>query len=311
MQPLNFIFAGAGEFGLPTLKAMLEAGHRAVGVYSQPDRPAGRGRKLTPTPIAQFALDHGLPVVRTETFNAESLPPADVMVVIAFGQKISAAHASHARLGAINLHASRLPRWRGAAPINWAILAGDVQTGNSIIRLAERMDAGAVLGMSSTPIDAMETAGELHDRLAIDGAPLMLRVIDELARGVAVEAPQDEALATRASKLGRESTKLEWAQGAESLARQIRGMFPWPGCRVRVIEEASGRETSRVTLVRTRAMERGGGTPGGVGADHRIGTGAGALEVVEIQPESKRPMTLEAYMNGHAWGAGLRLESIV
>src|SRR2546421_3234725 len=138
---LKILFAGSGEFGLPTLRAIRDAGHDIVQVFSQPDRPAGRGRKLTPTPIAQYAIEQNLPLTRTGNLNSESLPPADVMVVIAFVQKILDSVVNHPRLGSVNLHASRLPKYRGAAPINAAILAGEQFTGNSIIRLAQKMDA--------------------------------------------------------------------------------------------------------------------------------------------------------------------------
>ena len=138
MSALRIIFAGSGEFGVPTLRALIESEHEIVMVVTQPDRPAGRGRGLTPTPIARVATQSGLSVIRTERINAESLPSADLMVVIAFGQKISPENVDHPRLGSINLHASRLPLFRGAAPINWAILSGQTITGNSIIRLAEK-----------------------------------------------------------------------------------------------------------------------------------------------------------------------------
>ena len=164
--PLQIIFAGSGEFGLPALQALLQAGHNLKHVYSQPDRPAGRGKKLTPTPISQFCLDHHLPLTRTDNINAETLPPADALVVIAFGQKIAPHVVDHAPLGAVNLHASLLPKYRGAAPIHRAILAGETVTGNSVIRLAQKMDAGALLGQSRLQIGQTETVGELHDRLA-------------------------------------------------------------------------------------------------------------------------------------------------
>src|SRR5689334_21719945 len=165
MSPLRIIFAGSGEFGLPALRAIREARHDLVQVVSQPDRPAGRGRALTPTPIAAFASGAGLPLLKTQDINAEALPDADVMVVIASGQKIGEAAVHRPRLGSINLHASLLPKYRGAAPINWAIIRGETTSGNSVIRLAPRMDAGAVLMQSSVEIGELETAGELHDRL--------------------------------------------------------------------------------------------------------------------------------------------------
>src|SRR5262245_2205307 len=151
-DPLSILFAGAGEFGVPTLRAIVAAGHSVPLVITQPDKPAGRGSKLTPTPIADAAVELGLPVVKTADIDAEALPPADLLVVIAFGQKIADSVIHAPRLGAVNLHASRLPKYRGAPPINRAILAGETIAGNSVIRLAQKMDAGAVLGMSALPI---------------------------------------------------------------------------------------------------------------------------------------------------------------
>ena len=248
MSPLRLLFAGSGAFGIPTLSALVDAGHEVIQVYTQPDRPAGRGRQLTPTPIAAAAIERQLPLIRTASLNAESLPAADLLVVIAFGQKISPAVASHARLGSVNLHASLLPKYRGAAPINWAILRGEAVTGNSVIRLAERMDAGAILGQSELSIGDSDTTGDLHDRLAADGAPLMLRVIEQLAAGAAIERQQDDTAATAAPKLSREAAAIDWSQPAAVVARQINGLSPWPGCRVRVMDDQQ--EIAQLTLVR-------------------------------------------------------------
>jgi methionyl-tRNA formyltransferase len=307
-SPLRIIFAGSGEFGLPTLGALLDAGHDVVHVFSQPDRPAGRGRALTPTPIAQFALDRRRPLTRTADINREPLPLADVMVVVAFGQKIAPHVVDHPRLGSVNLHASRLPKYRGAAPINWAIVRGDTIAGNSVIRLAQKMDAGAVLGMSELAIGELETAGELHDRLAADGATLVPRVLEQLATGTAVETPQDESRATLAPKLSRDASRIDWSRPATEVARQIRGLYPWPGCRVRLLS-SDGNETARLTLVRGRPASAAApaGTIFGSGL---VGAGDNSLEVVGVQPEGKRPMSLAAFRNGHPWEPGMRLESI-
>ncbi len=308
---LRIIFAGSGEFGLPTLTALHAADHEIVQIFSQPDRPAGRGRKLAPTPISEFAIEHNLPLIRTGDINQEPLPPADLMVVIAFGQKISESVANHPRLGSVNLHSSQLPKYRGAAPINWAILNGETETGNSIIRLAQRMDAGAILNMSTLAIGEEETAGELHDRLAVDGAPLMLQTIQQLATNTAREIEQDESQATKAPKLNRESSKIDWTHPAEQIARQIRGMYPWPGCRVKLVDQ-SGTELARLTLVRARAhpSDSSMGSPGTVTGEGTIATTDGAIAILELQPEGKRPMPLLAFRNGHPWPAGARLESI-
>jgi methionyl-tRNA formyltransferase len=264
---------------------------------------------LTPTPVGQYGLDEGLETVRTEDINGMSLPPADVLVVIAFGQKIAPHIVGHARLGAVNLHSSRLPRWRGAAPINWAVIAGDRVTGNSVIRLAEKMDAGAVLGQTELEIGETETAGELHDRLAEDGGPLVLKVLGELAAGTAVEAGQDHSKATLARKLSREATRLDWGRPARELANQIRGMYPWPGCRVRIVR--GEQVLTRATLVRARAVElTGASRPGEISSAGTIATGDGAVQILEIQPEGKRPMSLDAFCNGRPWEPGMRLESL-
>ena len=310
MTPLRIIFAGAGEFGLPTLRALRESGHDVVRVVSQPDRPAGRGRALTPTPIAQAAIDAGLDLLRTADVNKETLPEADVMVVIAFGQKIGEHQVHHPRLGSVNLHSSRLPRHRGAAPINWAILSGDMTTGNSVIRLAPKMDAGAVLGQTELTIGELETAGELHDRLSLDGAPLVLRVLEELATGRATETPQDESRATLAPKLSRELAAIDWTRPAGEVARKIRGLSPWPGCRVRVTD-AEGTSLGNLRLVRARPSTESEGprwSPGEVMGNGCVQAGEGAVEIVEVQPDGRTPMPLADYRRGHRWVPGLRLE---
>ncbi len=312
MPPLRIIFAGSGEFGVPTLRTLLEAGHDVVRVVTQPDRPAGRGRALTPTPAAAVALEGGLNVVRTADMNKDVLPAADVMVVIAFGQKIAEHQVRHARLGSVNLHASRLPRYRGAAPINWVIINGEPTSGNSVIRLAPRMDAGAVLGQSEVPIGELETAGELHDRLALDGAPLVLRVLEELATGRATETPQDESRATLAPKLSRESATLDWARPAGEVSRRVRGLYPWPGCRVSLCD-AEGTAVAMLRLVRARPAPGDGSRwePGEVMSNGFVQAGDGAgVEILEVQPDGKRPMPLADYRRGHPWQAGLRLRSV-
>lgn len=313
MPSLRLIFAGSGEFGVPTLQALLAANYPIAQVVTQPDRPAGRGRKLAPTPIALFAEKHALPLLKTANINKESLPPADVMVVIAFGQKISDAVVQRPRLGSINLHASLLPKFRGAAPINWAILSGETVTGNSVIRLAERMDAGAILDQRELPIGEVETAGELHDRMSIDGVPLVLRVLMRLAEGSAVETPQDESLATLAPKLSRETARIDWNAPPERIAQTIRGLSPWPGCRARLLDAAGG-EIARLTLLRARPVPGEGSRwhPGEIMLHGHVSAadGSAAVEILELQPEGKRPMSFDAYRRGNPWQPGLRLESI-
>jgi methionyl-tRNA formyltransferase len=250
-------------------------------------------------------------VIRTVNINAEPLPPADLMIVIAFGQKIAPAIVNHPQLGSVNLHASILPKFRGAAPINWAILRGETETGNSIIRLAQKMDAGNILAQSSLPIGELETAGELHDRLATDGATLMCRTIDELQAGQIKEIVQDESQATIASKLSRQSAMINWTSSATEISREIRGLYPWPGCRVRLLDAAGG-ECARLTLVRARPAESEGTRwhPGEIAGDGFVTCAEGAVELIEIQPDDKRAMSLSDYRRGNHWMPGMKLESI-
>ena len=306
--PLTILFAGSGVFGLPTLKRLLADGATIAGVYTQPDKPAGRGNKVTPTPIAAFARGAGLMTIATPDINIDTLPPADLLVVIAFGQKIAPHVVDHARLGAINLHASRLPKYRGAAPINWAIIRGEKTTGNSVIRLADKMDAGAVLGMSETPIGETETTGELHDRLATDGADLVARVIAELRAGTNKAVEQLHDAATIAPKLSREKAAIDWSLEAQAIADQMRGMHPWPGCRVQLFD-AAGVAVDRLTLIRAKPNEIVA-APGVIDAFGRVGCGIGSLDILDLQPDGKKPMSLAAYRNGKPWLEGMRLESI-
>lgn len=311
MDPLRIIFAGSGEFGLPVLEALPAWLHGVVLVVSQPDRPAGRGRELSPTPIAQAALDRGLSLLRTADINRESLPPADVMIVIAFGQKIGPIAVNGPRLGSVNLHASRLPLHRGAAPINWAIIHGHTVTGNSVIRLAQRMDAGAILAQSTVEISNMETAGELHDRLARDGVPLIRTVLDQLAAGAAIETPQDDSQATIAPKISRALASIDFSRPATEIACRIRGLSPWPGCRVR-ISDADGNELARARLLRARpaADEGPRWKPGEIMTDGVIHSADGGVELLELQPDGGKSMSLADYRRGHRWHAGLRIESL-
>ena len=311
LSGMKILFAGAGEFGVPTLKRLIDSGADVLRVYTQPDRPAGRGKKLTPTPIAEFALDRGLDLVRTANLNTEPLPPAEAMVVIAFGQKIAPNVVDHCTFGSINLHASLLPKYRGAAPIHWARLSGERVTGNSIIRLANKMDAGAVLAQSHLDIGETETTGELHDRLALDGAPLVITVLSDLRSGKAVEHEQDHTQATLAPKLTRDHTILNWSKPAQQICDQIHGLYPWPGCRVRLIDDHEC-EVARLTLSRARVIQRPrSGFVGIIDSHGHIGAADHMIEIVELQPEGKRPMPLADFRNGHRWDAEMRLESIV
>jgi methionyl-tRNA formyltransferase len=294
------IFFGSGAFGVPTLRE-LAAHHELRAIVTQPDKPAGRGHKLTPTPIAQWAAEHapGVMVLKPENVNEAGMLArvreidADAWVVIAFGQKLSRG-LLEGRF-AVNLHASLLPRWRGAAPIHSAILAGDAQTGNSVITLAEKMDAGLILGQSRREISPGATTGELHDQLAGDGAALILRVLEEQALGTLVGREQDPSLVTLARKLSKGDAWMDPREGAEACRRRVHGLNPWPGVVVRLGE-------LELKLLRVRVSGTTSELEAGRVVDQArglvsCGTGA-CLELLEVQPAGKRAMTWLDFVRG-------------
>jgi len=323
---MRIVFFGSGEFGLPTLRRLATT-HQIVGVVSQPDRPAGRGGSLTPTPIAAFAAEHlpDVPLFKPEKVAEPELTArlralvagGGAFVVIAFGQKMPAALLDG--IFAVNLHASLLPRWRGAAPINAAILAGDAQTGNSVITLAERMDAGLVLAQSRRPVDPEQTAGELHDLLSADGPELVERVLAEHQEGAASSTTQDESLVTKAPKLSRKDALLDLSLlTAEEARRRVHGLTPWPGVSVvlagepikllRVRVEAV--ESDAAVVERVRLTDPPDSAPGSLvdvaGGVVECARGT-RLRLVQVQPAGKRPMGWEDFARGRTLVAGARL----
>lgn len=298
-QSLRIVFAGTPDFAVPALDTVPESGHRLVGVYTQPDRPAGRGRKLKPTPVKARALELDVPVYQPATLKSADeqeelagLKP-DLMVVVAYGLILPRAVLEIPRLGCWNIHASLLPRWRGAAPIQRAIAAGDRETGVCLMQMAAGLDTGPVLACRSTPIGNEETAGELHDRLAGLGAELLGEYLALAGRGELPEPePQDDGRATYAAKITAEEATLDWQEPAVDLARRVRAFNPVPGARGEVARE-------RLKIWRARAVE-GDGEPGRVAVkDGRlfVGTGDGALELLEVQRPGKGRVTGSEYLN--------------
>lgn len=308
---MNVVYFGSGAFGLPTL-AHLASAHRLTGVVTQPDRPAGRGGRPTPTPIAAWAGTHlpGVPVLKPEKVNDPGVVamirawPADAWVVVAFGQKLG--RALLADRFAINLHASLLPRWRGAAPINAAILAGDAVTGNSVITLADRMDAGQVLGQSHREIEPTATAGELHDALAGDGPPLVEAVLARRAAGAIDARPQDESLVTIAPKLTRADGSLSFATPADDCRRRINALSPWP-C---VTATFRGGPLKLLRAAPSPAFaDAAPGTIVGVD-DGLVACAPGtALRLLEVQAPGKRPMPWADYARGARVSPGEQLHA--
>lgn len=311
------MFFGSGAFGVPTLGS-LASRHEVAAIVTQPDRPAGRGGKLTPTPVAQFAAEHlaNVPLLKPEKVNLPDMVAqirgygADAWVVIAFGQKLGKALLDG--VFAVNLHASLLPRWRGAAPINAAILAGDRTTGNSVITLADRMDAGLVLGQSTREIGPTQTAGELHDLLAADGPALVAEVLDRFRAGSLEERAQDEALVTIAPKLSKADGALDFTRTASELRCRINGLNPWPGVTINV-----GSEPLKVIRAGTDEHPHAG-TYGGVEGGEpgvlidaprglvRCGSGS-ILRLLDVQPPGKKPMPWGDFFRGRTLTNGTRV----
>lgn len=293
------MFFGSGAFGLPTLEH-LHAQHdrfELALVVSQPDKPAGRKRRLTSTPVAEWAQAVGLACIKPERVNEGSIVEqvrslgADAFVVIAFGQKIGPALLEG--VFAINLHGSILPAYRGAAPIQRAMMDGCTTTGVSVITLAQRMDAGDILAVDSTPIRAEETAGELHDRLALLGPYVVARVLEQYRTGTLAAQPQDESLATAAPKLRKIEGTTAFDLPAARVRARIHGLNPWPGCGV-----ALDGAPLRLIRVRDWPDEAHRARPGTILDNLHVACASGAIEIVEIQPEGGRAMPLAAYRNG-------------
>lgn len=234
MSRLRVVFTGTPEFAASSLAALLESQHEVAAVYTQPDRPAGRGRKLTPSPVKQLAIEHALPVYQPQTLKESAAQAelaalnADIMVVVAYGLLLPQAVLDTPRLGCINVHASLLPRWRGAAPIQRAIEAGDSVSGVTIMQMDAGLDTGAMLSEVRTPITQRTTGGDLHDRLAIQGANALINVLDTLAAGSVDATPQPEEGVTYAAKLSKAEAELDFEQPAHLLASKIRAFNPWP-----------------------------------------------------------------------------------
>jgi methionyl-tRNA formyltransferase len=320
---MNIVFLGSGAFGIPSLNAIVHSQHRILHILSQPDRPAGRGKHLTPTPVSQWALDRHIPLTRTEDTNGagilqmiRDLKP-EAIVVIAFGQKLSNEFLGLTKNPPINLHSSLLPKYRGAAPINWAVINNDPVAGVCVIEVTPTMDAGDILASVSTPIDPAETAGELHDRLAILGAPLLPKVLDDLANGTVHRAAQDQALVTKARKLSREMAWVDFMQTSLQVSARIRGLSPWPGVKVELLPKKADEKQKPViaTIVKCRATTNANSNEpadcGVVLPDRTIACGVGSLEILTIQPEGKKPMDLQSFANGYHLTEGTRFRSVV
>jgi methionyl-tRNA formyltransferase len=303
---MRIVYLGSGEFGVECLDALCVSEHNLVFIVTQPPSPAGRGRKPQPTPVAHWANMHSIPFIEVDNVNSSEVVEKidgyepDLIVVIAFGQKIGNELINLPPKGSINVHASLLPKYRGAAPINWAIIKGETTTGISIITLSEKMDAGKILAQSQTDISADETAGQLHDRLAKIAAPLLLDIVEKIANGTAVYIEQNHDEAILAPKLKKSDGFLDFTEPAEALARKIRGFWPWPGASANYVSQKTGKSI-RVTFASAEVVESSNLTNQLVGTlddNLNVVCGSGALKIKKIKPAGSALMDFKDFVNG-------------
>jgi methionyl-tRNA formyltransferase len=305
VRPLTTIFAGTPDFAVPALKALIDSEHKPVAVLTQPDRAAGRGRKVVHGPVKQLALDHGIEVLQPATLKGAEIQAElgalapELLITAAYGLLLPQAVLDLPRHGCWNLHASLLPRWRGASPINQAVLAGDAETGISLMQMDAGLDTGPVLLQAATPIGPEESAGALHDRLAAMAARVLIDGLDRLLSGSLPEpVVQNDALATHAPLIQKEDARLDWQQDAETLARAVRAWNPWPvafgeieGMQVRIFAATVGPSVDQApgSLVR------------GHGRRDRlvIACGRGSLEITELQAPGRKRLSARDWLNAH------------
>lgn len=296
---MRIVFAGTPEFAAEHLKALLDSPHDVVAVYTQPDRPAGRGQKLMPSPVKQLALAHDIPVFQPPSLRdaraqaeLQALAP-DLMVVVAYGLILPQAVLDIPRLGCINSHASLLPRWRGAAPIQRAVQAGDAESGVTVMRMEAGLDTGPMLLKVSTPIGSDDTGGSLHDRLANLGPAAVLQAIAGLAEGSLPGEVQDDHLATYAHKLDKDEARIDWRLPAAELERLVRAFNPWPVC-----HSTLDAETVKVLAAE---LSTGSGTPGEILAATKDGLvvacGEQTLRLTRLQLPGGKPLSFADLLN--------------
>ena len=303
---MNIVYLGSGGFGIESLNALSGSAHDLGLIVTQPPNPAGRGRKLRRTPVARWAVGNRVPFVETDNVNAPGITKQigscqpDLIVVVAFGQKISNELIDLPPKGAINVHSSLLPKYRGAAPINWAIINGEIRTGLSIITLAEKMDAGHILAQAQTDIDPNETAGHLYDRLAKMAGPLLLETINQIADGTAVYTEQNHAEATFAPKLKKSDGLLDFSEPAGVLVRKIRGFWPWPGASANYISQKTSKSI-RVSLANAEVVESSNPSnlpTGTLDGNLNVICGENALKITQIKPAGSALMAFKDFANG-------------
>jgi methionyl-tRNA formyltransferase len=311
---MRVAFLGTGEFACPALLALVSAGHAIVTAISQPDRPAGRGRALRPSFVHALADELGIRHIQTEDVNALELPEvlgdAEIGVVAAFGQKIGIALLDRLPRGCVNIHGSLLPKYRGAAPFQWAIINGDEVTGVTVFQLDQRWDGGAVWAERELRIGPTETAAELHDRLAQLGAELIADTLPLIERGEVQPRKQDDARATRAPKLSRADSQVDWSQPAFKVVRRINGLWSWPVATC-LFQPDEGK-AERLQLARAEMADADGAStaavpPGVFRDDQTVQAGRGRVRLIEVKPAGGKLMPFAAFARGRQVRPGARL----
>ena len=300
---MKIIFAGTPEFAVPALQMLIDSAHEVCAVYTQPDRPAGRGRKLKTGPVKELALQANIPVYQPLTLKSEEDLlqlrdfDADLLVVIAYGLILTPKVLDIPKLGCINVHASLLPRWRGAAPIQRSLMAGDKKTGITIMQLVLQLDAGDMLRKEECTIGDQETASQLHDRLAVLGAEALTKVLPEIESGTVNPEKQDETLVTYAKKLEKGEAVLDWSQSAEVLARKVRGLNAWPVAQT--LYQGKALRVWQAEVLASFVEDE----PGTVLQNDRkqmdVATGEGVLRLLEVQLPGGKRMDIHSFLNAH------------
>lgn len=301
---MKIVFMGTPEFAVPSLKALVEAGHEICGVFTQPDKPKNRGMKLQPTPVKEYALTQDIPVFQPAKMRdgealsiLKELSP-ELIVVAAYGKILPVDILELPPRGCINVHSSLLPKYRGAAPINWAILNGEDESGVTIMYMAEGLDTGDMIAASSTAIAIDENAQQLHDRLAEMGAELVTQVVAQMEQGEVQASKQDDALSCYAPMLSKELSPIDWGKPARQIHDQVRGLYPWPsaiaeidGVRCKILcTSITGESTEKAAGYFVQADKKG----------MKIACGGGeVLEILELQPDGKKAMAATAFLMGH------------
>lgn len=307
---LKVVFFGTPQFAVPTLDALLTSPHAVVGVVTQPDRPRGRGQKESDAPVKARARQAGLPILQPDTLKDPAVLDAvrafgaDIGVVAAYGKILTQAVLDIPRLGLINVHASLLPKYRGAAPVHRAVIAGEAKTGVTIMRIVRALDAGAMLATVERPIGPDDTSEDVERDLSTLGATLLVATLDRMALGPVEETPQDDSAATYAQRLTKEDGVVDWSRPAAAIHNQIRGLHPWP-------HAFSYVEGQRLILHRsTWSPQSAAAEPGTIvaaqGDELRVATGGGTLLVTELQAEGRRPARAREFLAGRKLAAGIR-----